>query len=202
MLSPRSDDTTRYQADTEDFYWNKPAQSSAGNYPLGFGPLGLRLRMEKWVVPTTNVSVQLGQSSSGFDFALGLADNLSTGGIADYLAVLPAGLNMSSTNVVTVTDDAAAAPTWTQTKGVGNWAKAWVTKITPKTGAFTGKFIVKDTVTVGSKTTTVTRTVAYQGVLLQLPSGDTDAFGQGYFLLPSLTSGVTPTSGGIQFLTP
>ncbi|MCU0791912.1 MAG: immunoglobulin domain-containing protein [Opitutaceae bacterium] len=186
-LTPRTGDTTRWHvapADGVDTYWRKPDPLAATtNYPDGFGPLALTVRIEPWIKPTPAVPLAtlLGLAPSG-----DLSVNLSASGLAPADYALPDTLHLSATNLFTVVSTATPAN-----------PSAFSAKVNAATGALTGGFTLKAIPPVAL------RKVAYSGVLLQSAPDDLPRLhGGGFFLLPAAVKGAPVASGQVSLTSP
>ncbi|HEY8932852.1 MAG TPA: immunoglobulin domain-containing protein, partial [Rariglobus sp.] len=181
-LTERADTAGRYEASSSDFYWKKPAVATDKLYPAGFGPVGLTVELQKWVVPVAPVSLA---SLIGLDAAGGaLALTMDGGGLTNddpNTYTLPTTLTLGATGLVTVAD--ATNPT------------LWNLKVKTTDGSFSGSFTLKD----GA----ISRKVTLQGVLLQQPSPVTDTvIARGYYLVSPLVSGSPTLSGALEIALP
>ncbi len=181
-LTARTDDSSRYEASTSDFYWKKPAASTDKYYPAGFGPVGLTLDLQKWVAPTTAVSLasQLGLNASGSSLVL----VMDGGGLTNddpNTYTLPTTLTLGSTGLITVAD--ATNPT------------AWNLKVKTSDGSYSGSFTLKDGAT--------SRKITLQGVFLQMPSPESaTVIARGYYQVKPLMSTDPTLSGALEIAVP
>ncbi|HTJ78020.1 MAG TPA: YHYH protein [Rariglobus sp.] len=181
-LTERADETGRYEASSSDFYWLKAASSKDKLYPDGFGPIGLTVDLQKWVVPSDTASLGslIGTGDGSLSLVIdGAGLSNADPGVNTY--TLPAMLSLGSTATATVTD-------------VTN-PSGFSLKVNTANGSFTGSFTLTDG--------TLKRKVSLQGALLQLPSpASTTVVGHGYFLL-SPTVKTDPTlSGALELVLP
>ena len=101
---------------------------------------------------------------------------------------LPARLNLSSTNAVSVPLTTPANPT------------KWTTTLNAATGAFTGGFTLVDD-NANTMNRKVTRSVPFSGVLRQPATTQDTLIGDGHYLLPLIT-GLENPSGEVMFTRP
>jgi len=183
-LAERGDEAGRYEASSTDFYWEKPASATDKLYPAGFGPVTLTVNMQKWVAPSTGVSLAslIGLGAGGGSLPLVMEGaGLSNADVGVNTYTLPVVLNLDSIGLVTVGD--ATNPT------------AFNLKVNTSTGGFTGSFTLVD----GS----LKRKTTIQGVLLQLPSpSSATVVGRGCFLLAPVVKTDPTLSGALEIALP
>lgn len=170
-------------ADRDEIYWQKPAAAKSTNYPAGFGPLGLTVRMEPW---NPNDYSQLG-FVPGSSATTGRTNLLLSGDALNNASPNTAGLP----TVLAITYGTAA-----MTKATAPDATAFTARLTPLTGLFTGKLNLN---TPGPK-----RTVKFEGVFLMNATNPATGTvtAEGFTLVPSTTAAAPATSGRIQFAQP
>lgn len=200
----------RYYVPSESgrFIWQKAALPSVPapktpdkSYRAGFGPLGIQVALDPWLPPATMATptvpagslvqrLGLGHSSTATgEFILSHdTDELDLGARE---TLLPVEATLSSFGVFTAANAAATA---------------WKIKLTPTTGAFTGSFILSDTIPAPTATNPfaakiVLRTATFSGTLHQSPVDET-AIGTGYYLLPGFVKTDEHLSGEIRFTAP
>lgn len=179
-----------------DFRWAKAAKTADKSYPAGFGsakPIGVLLTMEPWkTVPALPKGQTLGTMlglTSDKVFDLGFQGNLNT---ATYATSIPAQLGLNTTNTFRVAKGVASTPSPLQPAA---WAKVFTAKVDPATGKITGSITIQDTLMVGTpaKAKVVTRKLVLEGVMLQLDSGDTSPFAQGFVQVPPIDAKTATT---------
>lgn len=161
-----------------DFYWVKPALAVTPAYPAGFGPLAVQAVMEPWTaLPATNFGPRLGLAPDGNFTVTILGDYQSNTGPGANTA-LPATLNLSATNVLTV---------------VGANTSTWLLKLTGTTGVFTGTCYPTDKL--------ATHKTTISGVLLQPAPGDT-LIGGSYLFAPAQNLSQAASTSSVEFTAP
>ena len=176
--------------------WAKAGKITDTAYRAGFGidagPLETQLTLDPWLppiaakgaIPGVTLSQRLGLGGASLDVFHGMIDS-------DSFSSLPTSVSLASNNAVTVQLPVTSPPN----------ATGWKITLVPATGAFTGSFLLKDTV--ASKP--ISRTVKFSGVLRQPPIADVGSpVGSGHFILPALTgaSSNEVLSGDVRFVKP
>jgi hypothetical protein len=132
--------------------------------------------IDPWLAPKTSapaisLAQRLGLSGTAFNVSHSATGSASNG-------ALPTRLNLSATNIVSVTSPLANLTKWKTLTFV------------PATGTFTGSFELTDG--------TVRRPVTFSGVLRQPATAPDALIGDGHYLLPPLT-GTEKTTGEVMF---
>lgn len=185
-VSAAGEAAPRYSVAPDDgvFYWKKSPQGTAKAYPLGFEACQIEMRMEPWTAPTRsiNLAARLGVA----DTPASLLPVVTLAGLNEnQRAGLPSGVLLDAKNRFTPD---AYAPAYA--------AKGWKFRSNLKTGRFTARLLLPDTLsTDGTKATG--RRVQIEGVLL---SGQM-LLARGFFLLPSLEKGIPQQSGAFHLET-
>lgn len=199
----------------QSLYWTKAAlppdtKTPDKSYRAGFGPLAVAVTLDPWLPPAAAKAAKAATKTSPAIAAVpavSLAQRLELAvnplGAASFVprfgpgsldlgasvGRLPTRLSLSAKNIVTV-----AAPVTTPVN-----PSKFALVVVPTTGAFSGSFILSDTVPAPTAknpaaTKNVDRKVTFTGVLRQAPDDETPSFfGAGLFLVPALT-GATDTS--------
>jgi hypothetical protein len=174
-------------------YWRKaPLPSTAKPrdraYRAGFGPLACSVTLDAWLPPQTERTTNPVRPAFTLAQRLGLADTAAQSGVVEIVHGsndtdlgasaddLPAVLVPSPAGRFTIVD-----PTMPANNPTG-WR---ILNLNPATGAFNGRFQLKDQAPGTART--IKRTIDFSGTLRQAPAGETDAsVAEGFFLLPSL----------------
>ncbi|MBC8008512.1 MAG: MBG-2 domain-containing protein [Burkholderiales bacterium] len=182
-------------ASSQSLYWTKATlppttKTPDKSYRAGFGPLAVGITLDPWLPPVPAVS--LAQRLELSVNPLGAANFVPAFGpgsldLGASFGRLPTQLSLSAKNIVAVPVTTPLNPS------------KFALVVVPTTGAFSGSFVLTDTVpapTVKNPAATkiVDRKVTFTGVLRQPPASENPTyFGAGHFLVPALP-GATDTS--------
>jgi hypothetical protein len=169
-----------------DLQWAKVGKITDISYRTGIPNVGLLVSMEPWkTVPTLPAGQTLGSFlGMGEDkvFDLALAGDFNA---ANYGSRIPTKLGLTKLNKLRVAGGIIGSPD-PITASV-EWAKYVTLAVAPTTGLITGTIKISDSVPVLNKPNlTVLRTLAFAGVLMQPPAGNTAPFAHGLFSVPPL----------------
>lgn len=196
-------------------YWSKGfpiTKSRTEPYRGGFGPVELAVALDPWLPPAP---AKKAAKTTEAQPATTLAQRLAVADTPDSTAAI--GLDYVSTpegafSAAQIDGLPAAFTLATNNKPVlpakaDNPAKLALS-LNPKTGAFSGSFVLTDTMNAPTTKNpdakrTVIRKVPFSGTLRQPPSTESDApIGHGHFLLPALPNAASPeqVSGELRLL--
>jgi len=158
----------------QDAYWAKGSGAGDAGYRSGFGPLGLAMTVDPWLVPNS-LTTMGGRLSLGAGNTFDVTYQGATR--VEGETALPASIVLTNGAVPQVPNPNT---------------RAWSLKIAPATGVYHGSFTLSDPGLVNGKTVAVKRTVPFAGVLRQPPESDVsdNIIGAGAFQMPLL-----PTDG-------
>lgn len=175
-----------------------PAKRDA-THRAGFGPLAAAVRLDPWIPP---VSTKNALTTVTLARRLGLADDntasaaltvvhgedgLDLGALAD---ALPGSLTLSPNGRLSI-----AAPVTVP----ANRAAWRILKLNPATGAFNGRFVLRDPPSSGTRE--IVRTVDFSGTFRQRPAAESDSpVAEGFFLLPALDASSGKSSHAFELL--
>ena len=171
-------------AEGQDFYWNKPAMATGVNYRAGFGPMALRVRLATWIAPDARQTLAA------------LLDLTTTN--ASKLSLKTTGNSLSATQRNALTATVKLNPTNTLTVSGTTQSKLWTPlTLNVTSGQLSGYVKVQDT-------RFLSRSAAWEGVMLQSPSADRGKIiGQGFYLLAPVARPSTSALGcGVTLTTP
>ncbi|AKC83015.1 hypothetical protein IMCC26134_09920 [Verrucomicrobia bacterium IMCC26134] len=171
-------------AEGQDFYWNKPAMATDVNYRAGFGPMALRVRLATWIAPDARQTLAA------------LLDLTTTN--ASKLSLKTTGNSLSATQRNALTATVKLNPTNTLTVSGTTQSKLWTPlTLNVTSGQLSGSVKVQDT-------RFLSRSAAWEGVMLQSPSADRGKIiGQGFYLLAPVARPSTSALGcGVTLTTP
>jgi alpha-tubulin suppressor-like RCC1 family protein len=193
---PDSSREGRFYIPTESdtvVYWRKAplpptAKTRDRAYRSGFGPLACAAILDPWFPPQTERTTNPARPAITLAQRLGLADTAAQSGVVEIVH------GSDDTDLGTLADDLPSVlvlspagrfvivdPTMPANNPTG-WK---ILSLNPATGAFTGRFLLKEPVPETSRT--IKRTIDFSGTLRQAPAGETGAaVAEGFFLLPSL----------------
>lgn len=181
-----------------DFKIQKAPKSTDTAYKQGYGPLGLLLTMEPWqTVPAApkgqTLGTMLGLTPEKV-FSLAFQGGFTP---ASYPTRIPTSLGLNANNTFRIAAGLAGSPSPIYQD---QWSKFFTLKVDPATGKITGSLTLEDTLPIVPPATTakpVKRKLTLEGVMLQLESGDSSPFAQGFILVPPVNPKTDTTLSGM-----
>ncbi len=175
-LTPRDDNAALRHitaANGSDLYCYKSAIANSNTYASGFGPIALEATMEPWDRTAATLKSHLGLAPTDIISANTISSHLDSIDVSP-----PAALNLSATNVLTVSGENPAG---------------WVMQLNTTTGVFKGSSPASRSE--NGQVTTI------GGVLIQPAPGDT-LIGGGYLVQPAGKSSNQILDGAFELAAP